>query len=381
MSKRRAFGSVEKRKGRPGFYVKFSWNGRRHRLVAGRTRRLAEQKLSAVHVLAEKGCTLPEILREVFGIVTGPRITFQEAGDLYLEYSKKKNRTSTYERDVIRMRRVCRAPWSSKGLAEIEPDEIEAWLGSMLEAGRSPSTANRYRSLVSSTFRWAVKKRHVAENPVKNVERFSEAGRGREAYLSAEEAQALVSAAETVFRPLVVAALHTGARRAELLGLRWKDIDFARGELVVEAAYAKSGKLRVIPMTPALAEELRALREARKILRPDGTDPVFTYRDGSPIKKMAVAGMMARAVRRCDEIPVEKKKDVTFHVTRHTFSSLAAQNGVTLFELQSLLGHSTPAMTARYAHFFPEGPRAAVNKLGRVLSGRGPKARSKRSGA
>jgi integrase len=55
--------------------------------------------------------------------------------------------------------------------------------------------------------------------------------------------------------------------------------------------------------------------------------------------------------------------DVTFHTLRHTFASWAVMRGVTLKELQELLGHSSLAMTMRYAHLAPENLRAAVSRL------------------
>lgn len=204
---------------------------------------------------------------------------------------------------------------------------------------------------------------------MKRVEAYSEAGRAREVYLTADEARALIEAAEPLFKPLLMMALYTGARRGESLSLLWRDVDFERGEIVVQAAYSKTRKYRVIPIAEALQTELRSLRESRKTLRVDGTDSVLVDRESVPIKPSAVRAMMDRAVRRCDTIPKEKKPEVTFHVLRHTFASLAAQNGVSFFELGKLLGHSTPAMTARYSHFYPEGARAAISRLGRVLAG------------
>jgi integrase len=55
--------------------------------------------------------------------------------------------------------------------------------------------------------------------------------------------------------------------------------------------------------------------------------------------------------------------DVTFHTLRHTFASWAVMRGVTMKELQELLGHSSLAMTMRYAHLAPEHLRTAVSRL------------------
>lgn len=67
-----------------------------------------------------------------------------------------------------------------------------------------------------------------------------------------------------------------------------------------------------------------------------------------------------------------KLDDVTFHTLRHTFASWAMMRGVSLKELQELLGHSSLAMTMRYAHLAPEHLRTAVSRLAGLTSGQAP---------
>jgi site-specific recombinase XerD len=59
--------------------------------------------------------------------------------------------------------------------------------------------------------------------------------------------------------------------------------------------------------------------------------------------------------------------DVNFHTLRHTFASWAVMRGVTVKELQELLGHATLAMTMRYTHLAPEHLRTAVSRLARTI--------------
>jgi len=64
-----------------------------------------------------------------------------------------------------------------------------------------------------------------------------------------------------------------------------------------------------------------------------------------------------------DAVAAAKLDDVNFHTLRHTFASWAVMRGVTLKELQELLGHASLAMTMRYAHLAPEHLRTAVSRL------------------
>jgi site-specific recombinase XerD len=72
-----------------------------------------------------------------------------------------------------------------------------------------------------------------------------------------------------------------------------------------------------------------------------------------------------RSLRKAYENAVENARldDVNFHTLRHTFASWAVMRGVTLKELQELLGHASLAMTMRYAHLAPEHLRTAVTRL------------------
>lgn len=105
--------------------------------------------------------------------------------------------------------------------------------------------------------------------------------------------------------------------------------------------------------------------------RLDGTDPVFVLLDGSRTTQTALRPMFETAVARYEEVPPEKKAQVSFHCLRHTAASLMVQAGVSLPEVADILGHSTLAVTRRYAHFAPAAGRAAVDRLGSALALRG----------
>jgi integrase len=101
----------------------------------------------------------------------------------------------------------------------------------------------------------------------------------------------------------------------------------------------------------------------------DGSDPVLALADGASIGRTLAAQMLEEAVARCDAIPVDRKRLITFHVFRHTAASLMVANGVPLFDVAKILGHSTLAVTMRYAHFAPESGRTAIEILATALVG------------
>jgi integrase len=368
MAKRRSFGSVEEIPGKPGIYVRFTWRGRRYRRSAGVNRSIAGARLAAIQAALQRGTEVGLALADVFGDLHGARLTFREAVEPYLVYARTRKKPSTLASDTMRLNLLKRAPWAGRVLPGIQAADIERWAQSRLGPRTSGVTVNRDLNLASAVFRWAVRCGYLNENPVRRVERFSERGRARETYLTSAESRALVEACDPGTRDVVLAALHTGMRRGELLTLRWRCVDLVRRELVVEAETEKAGRGRVVPMTTVLHSRFAARRRELPLGLDAGT-PVFVLPGGREITHKVLRSAFLRAVRRCQTIPLEKREKVTFHCLRHTAASLLVAEGVPLFDVAKILGHSTLAVTMRYAHFSPEAGRAGIDKLGNALSG------------
>ncbi len=144
--------------------------------------------------------------------------------------------------------------------------------------------------------------------------------------------------------PFVSVALNTGIRQNEIETLDWSDVDLGRGILTVRPINAKSGKMRHIPINDTLRPVLEAWRD-----RTCGEGPVFEM--GYPRRAWRALMKTANII------------EFRFHDCRHTFASRLVMSGADLFSVQRLLGHATPAMTARYAHLSPDHMAAIVAKL------------------
>ena len=175
---------------------------------------------------------------------------------------------------------------------------------------------------------------------------------GRLRYLEQDEIVRFVRACESSKNPylktIVTIAIHTGMRKAEILGLEWERIDLSSARITLYRT--KSGKPRGIPINRAVYEVLIALEP----------DPA---RQGLLFKKRDQRAW--GQIRTAFEKALEKAgiKGFRFHDLRHTFASHAIMRGATLREVQEVLGHSDLKMTQRYAHLSPAHLRTAVERL------------------
>lgn len=263
---------------------------------------------------------------------------------------------------IVKRIRV-RRPNETKAEYRAAPDRMQT----RTFRGASGASINRDLALASAFFRWAIRARYLEENPIRHVERFSEKGRASETYLTAGEANALLADCSPVLRPIVPVALHTGLRRGEILSLAWRAVDLDRKEILVAAELEEAGRGRVVPMTPAAYATLKALRDARPSPALDGSDRVFTGSDGEPVLVGLLRVMFEPTVANCAGIPLSKRWALRFHDLRHTSASLMVAAGVPIFDVAKVLGHSTLAVTMRYAHFAPEAGRASVARLAAIL--------------
>lgn len=163
--------------------------------------------------------------------------------------------------------------------------------------------------------------------------------------------------------------LATGLRRGELLGLKWTDIDWKNGIIkvrrqvaridgkIVEAPLKTKNSYRAVSISPQAVEVLKT--QKAKI----NDEYVFPSPNGGPISPDSVNNMLKRVLERAG-IP-----KVRFHDLRHTFATIALQNGVDIKTVSGMLGHFSAGFTLdTYAHVTTAAQKEAAQTMGDVLS-------------
>jgi len=224
---------------------------------------------------------------------------------------------------------------------------------------RTPATVNRYLAALSHVFTIAVKEwGWLEQNPLTKVTKKKEP-RGRVRFLSDEERQKLLEACQNSISPwlylVVVLALSTGARRMEILGLRWQDVDLNRA--IITLHQTKNGERRILPVT---GHALSLLKAHAKV-RPLHTDFVFPGKNlKNPIDLRTPWETALKHA--CIE-------DFRFHDLRHSAASYLAMNGASLAEIAEVLGHKTLQMVKRYAHLSEAHTAKVVARMNEKIFG------------
>ncbi len=205
------------------------------------------------------------------------------------------------------------------------------------ESSRSRKvTANRVMTILKAALnRWAKRHRLTDRSAWTDAERFPGVETARHRFLEHDEAIRFINASDPVFRPLVQAALLTGARYGELAALMVDD--FKNGKLFI--ATSKSGKPRWVSLTDEGRQFFEGLTTGR-----EQSETLF-LKNGKPWGKSHQNEFMKQA---CVNAKVEP---MGFHQLRHSYASMTVMSGLPLLILAGNLGHADTRMVERhYGH-------------------------------
>ena len=225
--------------------------------------------------------------------------------------------------------------WKATPLAQMRVGDITvSMVSSLVDKWRGevkPATIRNRCAILRHMFNVAINEwGYNIENPVSKVPMPKSADtpirRIRDEHL--KELDKIFREKQSVMRWVVIFGLETAMRRGELVNLKWEDIDRTRN--TARISESKAGRVRFVPLTPKAIECLESI--------PSQSEYVFnttTSAIASAWKRIRVkAGF----------------KEIRFHDIRHEAISRFFEKGLTIPEVASISGHSTPQMLFRYAH-------------------------------
>lgn len=231
-----------------------------------------------------------------------------------------------------------------------------------LRAGRKPATVNRHLSALRSAWNWGRAAGLVPQDHSWPTRLMLTEDNERQRYLAPDELSNLLNAARehsAIMYAAVVVSIATGIRQGELLRLRWIDVDLEKQKLRI--LRTKNDDPRAVYLPGAACEALRALKDDTAV----GVNAVFLARSGENLDKGRL-GHQWRVVRKKANLA-----DFKWHDLRHSCASFLAQQGATLLEIGSVLGHRSPSVTRRYSHLIEGAPVTGHTALDSMLGGKG----------
>ena len=292
---------------------------------------------------------------------SGQRVTMEEAGEELCQRLELKGRKKSHRMTVASDLRNHIAPFfGDLTLDRITPEDIERYVAAKRRALAIKTTRNHIGTM-HSVFEVGLRKGWCQRNPVKLADRPTiKKSETRIQFLEQGEVEALLAATYPddafgrIEPTLYLTAAMTGLRQGELIGLRWRDVDFAARKVRVVSPYVRGefgdpkseGSGRSVPMAERVAEKLRELRE-RSLYSRD-RDLVFCHPEsGKPLDRSKLVRRFKQALDRADV------HQITFHELRHTFGTRMAAAGTSMRTLQHWMGHADIKTTQIYAHYQP----------------------------
>ncbi len=274
-------------------------------------------------------------------------LTFADLFTEYLERHSKPNKR-TWREDESKYKTYLERPLGKKKLSAIDRRDI-ALIHSSITKARHDITANRVLALLSSAFGWAISAGLWELNPANGIKRNKEKSRDR--FIQGDELprffQAVAKEENETIRDYILMSLLTGARRSNVLAMRWQDISFNRHEWRIEET--KNGT----PQTVALSPEAIEILQSRK----SSDNAIFVF-PGS-----GKAGHLMEPKKGWKRILERAGIDnLRIHDLRRTLGSWQAKTGASLAIIGKSLNHKNQNTTAIYARLDLDPVRDSVNK-------------------
>lgn len=315
---------------------------------------------------------------------TAPRathgtMTVNELLDAYVATRRGDWSPNTRRDQPATADRWIRPVLGTRDIALVRPRDIEALVHDI--AADHPSTARKVLAILRSAFEDAVRWDLIATNPARAARR-PRTPPPRTATVPLGRLRDLIAAADPAMATIVRLAVITGARRGELLGLRWGDVDLDAGAVTVRRAVVgaqgkltvkgtKTGRVKVLALDPATVSAMKSWRvrcataalemgaqlgDDRYLFaqRPDGRDPWWPETLTHKWRRLA------------DEHGLT---GVRFHDLRHTTATTLVAAGVDPKTAASRLGHDPSVMLGVYAHALPALDQDAAAIMAKALDG------------
>ncbi len=264
-------------------------------------------------------------------------------GELFRQYFEKHVKVKLKNSDNAKYFYSAHgSKWANAQVHQIKRKDLQAWVDELGET--SQSSATRALNMMSAIINWGIKKELLPnmDNPCKGVERFRMAS--REKFLVPRELVTFnlsLNQEPPIMRDFFHLCLFTGARRGNILAMKWEDIDFDLATWTIPASCFKNGTSHIVPLTQDALEVLWRRRKG-------GNHPTWVF--PSPHTRSSASGHMEDPKRAFHRICKRAGLgNIRIHDLRRTLASYMAMGGSSPYHIARMLGHRDMRATSVYA--------------------------------
>lgn len=279
-------------------------------------------------------------------------LTLGQLRDIILQHVQTNYSHGSYQLYNSTFKYLISELGESKSIKSITANNIETFKANRLQHVKQP-TVNCHLRKIKASFNYAIKHDLIKNNPAKNTIFLREPETERKVY-SKEELSKLVEMSKgSIIESLVIFGIYTGCRLSELCNLEWSDIDLKENTITIRNKSdftTKTGKIRQIPINDKLVAYIKTIDNKEGY--------IFTHQDNRKFSKDFGSRNFRRLVGLAG-LP----SYLNFHCLRHTFITNLIRQGVSIYLVKELAGHSDLKTTLGYTHIVTEDLRSAVNML------------------
>jgi integrase len=287
------------------------------------------------------------------------KITFAEifTGEYFPQAQNEKDPQS-YKREHSLFKKWINPVVGTLPLKKIAPIHLEKIKKNMRDAGLADRSMEYALAVIRQLFNFALRNDMFSgDNPVKKV-KIPRSDNKRLRFLTRDEAEILLNTLKNESPKMweqTLISLHTGLRASEIFRLKWVDINFEHNTLT--AKDSKNKKTRHAYMT----QDVKDMISRKQPGKP--SDLIYPGPDGKESREISRSFERVVKELKLNDGIEDRRDKVVFHSLRHTYASWLVQAGTDLYVVKERLGHSTLAMTERYAHLAPSNSQRTVATL------------------
>lgn len=316
---------------------------------------------------------LPKVLLKYQSYTNNDDLLFKDIATDYLYNAEYNLSKSTYKRYASCSKAICDV-FGAYTVSKINPYMISQYLKSLQTKNYTPSTIQKYKTVLTQIFNYAIDLKIIDVSPIPKYKITNRSYQKEHQTWSTQELNdfLLYIKSQPLYIPVLLSGT-TGIRCGEVVALKWKDVDFEKGVLYIVRSKTYDNTLkstknkssrRSIHLMDHVVNELKAHQLQQKKNRIKygkdymKTDFICTLENGTPMSTNYISKTFPRKIKQYNF------NSIRFHDLRHSFATIALSNGIHAKIVQEILGHSNIKITLdTYSHVIPTIHSESMLKL------------------